>query len=193
MRAFSLVESLVIAVVLAALVAIAAPSLAPVLWQAQLRQAGEQLASIVHEARREALLSGRCVRVRPEGERRVVVERLNTFDCLGDPERAPRAAPGPLWALLDARSLTLPPPVRVRLDVERTPQATRRGAPPPATGQAELRLLPDGTLVADADGAWGFELQHQRLPADKRVHVVVERAGAECVVVGQQPTGEGCP
>ena len=193
LRGFSLIETLVIAVVLAALVAIAAPSLAPVLWQAQLRQAGEQLAALVHEARREAMRSGRCVRVRPEGERRVILERLNTFDCLGDPRRAPRAGEGPLWELLDGEGLTLPPPVRVRLDADRTPTPTRRGAPPPATGQAELRLLPDGTLLAPERGTWGLELQHERLAVDQRVHVVVERAGGGCVVAGRQPPAEGCP
>lgn len=193
MRGFSLIETLVLAAVLAALVAIAAPSLAPVLWRSQLRQSGEVLASAVHEARREAVISGRCVRIRPEGERRVVVERLNTFDCLGDPRAAPLADAGALWQLIPTRTLDFPPPVRVRLDVDRTPPVTRRGAPAPATGQAELRFLPDGTLLASDDGAWGFELQHRRLEADKRVHVVVERAGTECVVSGRRTPGRGCP
>lgn len=193
MRGFSLVETLVLAAVLAALVAIAAPSLAPVLWRSQLRQSGELLASAVHEARREAVVTGRCVRIRPEGERRVVVEKLNAFDCLGDPRAASRVDDGVLWQLVSARTLELPPPVRVRLDVDRTPPITRRGAPPPATGQAELRFLPDGTLLADDDGVWGFELHHRRLDADRRVHVIVERAGAECVVSGRRTPDGGCP
>jgi type II secretory pathway pseudopilin PulG len=192
-RGFSLIESLVLAAVLAALVAIAAPSLAPVLWQAQLRQAGEELAAVVHEARREALTSGRCVRLRTGGERQVVVERLNSYDCLGNPQRAARAGDGPLWEVLPSRSLRLPPPVKVRLEVGRTPALTRRGAPPPATGQAELRLLPDGTLLTEEPGAWGFELQHARLATEQRLHVVLEVAGVECVVAGRLPPDEGCP
>ena len=193
MRAFSLVESLVLMVVLAAMVAVAAPSLHPVLCQGQLRQAGEQVAAFVHNARREALASGRCIRLRPQGERRIIAERLNSYDCLVDPQASPRAESGPLWMVIDDLTITLPSLIRVRLQRWRTPTLTRRGAPPPGTGEAELRLLPNGRLLAHEDGPWGFELQHQQLPGTKRAHVVLERGVSDCVMLGPASSELRCP
>lgn len=193
MRGFSLVESLFLTVVLVSMIVIVTPALLPVLRQGQLRHAGERLAVLVADARLEALRSGHCVRLRTEGPRRVVAERLNSFDCLTDPRGSPRAGDGPLWVLLKEFTARLPGPLKVHHERSRTPPPTRRGSPSPSTGASELRFLPNGRLLTSSDGPWGFDIEHAQLPTENRIHLIVERGGRSCVFTGTLPSHASCP
>jgi prepilin-type N-terminal cleavage/methylation domain-containing protein len=89
--AFSLVEVMVVIVIVSIVAALAVPQLLPEVHKAHVNGAAEVLASTLARARSEAMVGKRCVRVWIDSTntRRIVVERLNTFDCDTSPATFP--------------------------------------------------------------------------------------------------------
>lgn len=69
--------------IIAIAAALAVPNLLPEVQKAQVDGAAEIVAATAARARTEAMISKRCVRmwIDSTNARRIVVERLNTFDC----------------------------------------------------------------------------------------------------------------
>jgi prepilin-type N-terminal cleavage/methylation domain-containing protein len=82
-RGFSLIEAMVVVALLGIIAAIAVPNFLPELRKANVENSAESVAAFIGRARLEAMTSKRCVRVWIDSTnpRRMVAERLNTFDC----------------------------------------------------------------------------------------------------------------
>lgn len=115
-RGFSLLEAMVTVAILGIAMSVALPQILPEVQKAQLDGAGEKVAAFLARARTEAMTSRRCVRVYIEGaaqpaRHRLVMERLNSFDCDDDPVTAPKNdGSGDVWkrlAILDLERDTL--------------------------------------------------------------------------------------
>lgn len=207
LRAFTLIEAMVVVTILAILAALAVPNLLPEVKKAQLEGAAESIAAFVVAARADALASRRCVRVRVDADaspHRLVAEALNVWDCDGatgldndtqTPETAPRivgvgAGQTNLW--LPLRALPLPS----RAMALSFGDDLGSGLPAPSaagsvSGSRELRWRPTGRLysrdrlVTNDDVA--IRVTHAQLAsavgvdnADK--YVVVESQGLVCVL-----------
>ncbi len=84
MRAFTLLEMLVVVAILGIMAAIAVPNLQPLLRAEALRAAGHSTSAFVSRARMTALAEKRCVRVRIEQATApaiLVTEVLDSLDC----------------------------------------------------------------------------------------------------------------
>jgi prepilin-type N-terminal cleavage/methylation domain-containing protein len=93
LRAFSLIEVMVVVAILGVVAALAVPNLLPEVHKAQLNGDSEAAANFIARARAEAMYSKRCTRVsiggNPNGVvppantsgTQLVAERLNSFDC----------------------------------------------------------------------------------------------------------------
>ncbi len=114
-RAFSLIEVMMVVAILGIAAALAVPNLLPEVRKAKVENATEAVAAFVARARTEAMLSKRCVRVWVDSTnpRRMVAERLNTFDCDQTPATFPGGYPngldgsGNVWVGLGAAGALL--------------------------------------------------------------------------------------
>lgn len=188
-RAFSLAEAMVCVAIIGVMAAVAAPSLIDVVWSQRLEGSAETVASAIAAARNEAMTFKRCARVVLEPGR-IVVERLNVFDCDAPdtPPQPPRIDPSkPLWIRV----------AELRID---DPVTLAQGIPWPATlpgsgGAAELRFRPSGRVFSHDDGGGGggggalrssgavIVLRHPRLPGTGGTKLVgVQRNGLECLM-----------
>lgn len=88
---FSLIETMIVVAIIMILAALAVPQLLPQVHMAHLDGAAEATAAFLARARNEAMLSKRCVRVWVDttDPRRMVSEKLNTFDCDTSPATFP--------------------------------------------------------------------------------------------------------
>jgi len=95
LRAFTLLEMMVVVAILGVFFALAVPVLTPEVHKAQLDGASDVVASFVARARSQAMESKRCTRVflnTTATPNIIVAERLNNFDC----DTAPQTLPGGL-------------------------------------------------------------------------------------------------
>jgi len=90
-RAFSLIEVMIVVAIISIAAALAVPDLLPEVHKAHMSGAAELVAASVARARNEAMVTKRCVRmwVDSTDPRRLVTERLNTFDCDSAPGTLP--------------------------------------------------------------------------------------------------------
>jgi type II secretory pathway pseudopilin PulG len=184
----TLLETMVVIALLGVLVAIASPDLVRQLHKARVNAAAEQLAGLVDAARSEAMASKRCARVYVAGAgTRIVIERLNSFDCDQSPETAFRidgrpVAPNTTWTLVKEELVDGWENVLASIEVVPTELI---GTPPGAGAVvAEVRFRPNGRVWGqnsnlDDDDAI-LAIRHRRLAEVKRV--LVEGNGLLCVL-----------
>jgi prepilin-type N-terminal cleavage/methylation domain-containing protein len=182
-RAFSLVEAMVVVAIISVLAAMAAPSLIDVVWAQRLEGAAEVTAAAIAAARMEAMTTKRCARVVIEPGA-LHIERLNVFDCdapTADPQPARLDGNQPLWVRLS--TVTLDDPVTLSSGAPWT------DALPGGGGALELRFRPSGRLFSqdenDALQSHGAVLiaRHPKLPAERgKKQIGVQPNGLECVM-----------
>jgi prepilin-type N-terminal cleavage/methylation domain-containing protein len=117
---FSLIEVMLVVAIIAVASAMAVPNLLPEVHKAHVSGAAEVVAATLARARSEAMVSKRCVRVWIDSTtpRRLVTERLNTFDCDTKPGTFPAGFGGvgldgvnQVWSPLSAVVLEATPMV----------------------------------------------------------------------------------
>jgi Tfp pilus assembly protein FimT len=133
----TLLEIMVVVAVLAVVAALAVPNMLPVLQRSRARAAAEDLASIVEDARRRAVSSGRCHRVVLAGAA-ATIERRTTPDCVNIS----------LDSWVTVRTTTVP---GFTLSVERVPGSV--SAANALIFRPNSRLRGDNDLRIDDDGA----------------------------------------
>lgn len=152
MRAFTLLEMLVILAVLGVVAAMSLPDLTPVVRRTELRGAVGDTAAMLERARREARTSGRCLQVRVETGA-LVLERSGTPRCT---------------AFTVLERMRPVPGITVALEA--------------ATGAAAFtgggRLLGDGDLDLEDDGA-RVSLRSSHFP-NQVSYVGITAAGLVC-------------
>lgn len=112
LRAFSLIEVLVVVAIIGILASIAVPAIGPQIDIARLETSAEVVASFVARAQAEAIASRRCVRVwldtpgaletaddiDNDNTTYLVADKLNVYDCDVSPSTAPKiSASAGLW------------------------------------------------------------------------------------------------
>lgn len=183
MRAFSLIEMMLVVAILAVIAALAVPAMGPFVDAAKLEGSAEAVASLVARAQEEAMSAKRCTRVRLADDQTVVAERLNSYDCDVDPTTKIVAA-DPQWIELDRLVLDSD-----LLEIEFDPAPTETTAA--ALGGTEpdqLRFRPSGrlfssdTVVTDDDGV--LKLTHTAMAAGlaDTKKILVEAQGLICVL-----------
>lgn len=199
MRAFSLIEMMLVVGILAVLAAIAVPAMGPFVDAAKLEGSAEAVASLLGRAQAEAMAAKRCVRVRLDNDFTVVAERLNSYDCDVDPTTLIDST-RPQWIEFDR--LTVAEDV-IEVEFDPVPTETTAGALG-GTEDDQFRFRPSGRLfsadlnVADDDGI--LKLTHTAMSgglADTK-KVLVEAQGLICVLDrGVDPNGSApnfrCP
>ena len=129
-RGFSLLETMVVVVILGIMASVAVPNLLPEVNKASVNGAADVVAAAVARARNEAMLSKRCVRVFIDSTQthRLVMERLNTFDCDDRPATFPAGFGGlgldgtpAVWSPIATVTLDTP---AVRLELTEAPADT---------------------------------------------------------------------
>jgi prepilin-type N-terminal cleavage/methylation domain-containing protein len=191
MRAFSLIEMMLVVAILAILAAIAVPAMGPYVDAAKLEGSAEAVASLVGRAQAEAMATKRCTRVRVEDDHTVIAERLNSYDCDVDPTTKIIPA-SPQWIEFDR--ILLDEDV-IEAEFDPVPPETSAGA----LGGAEMdqfRFRPSGRLfssdlvVTNDDGV--LKLSHTNMAsgmADTK-KILVEAQGLICVLDrGVDPSG----
>lgn len=191
MRAFSLIEMMLVVGILAVLAAIAVPAMGPYVDAAKLEGSAEAVASLVGRAQAEAMTAKRCTRVRLDDDHTVVAERLNSWDCDVDSTTLILAA-SPQWIEVD-RLVVAEGIIEVEFDP--VPSETTAAALG-GTEVDQLRFRPSGRLfsadldVTDDDGV--LKLTHTNMSgglADTK-KVLVEAQGLICVLDrGVDPDG----
>lgn len=202
MRAFSLVEVMVVVTIIAIVAAIAVPQLLPEVHKARAVGATEIVAATLARARAEAMMGKRCVRVYVDStnNRRVVVERLNTFDCDTTPATFPPGfnnlgldGTNKVWAPIT--TVVIDPGTSVALTVApsdtaacSTPNGSAAGTPP-GFNCSFLIFRPNGrvwTTNVDPDDDAVFNVTHNALGAAGGRNILVNSNGNICVYgVGQ--------
>jgi prepilin-type N-terminal cleavage/methylation domain-containing protein len=192
LRAFSLLEMMVVVAILGVIAAIAVPNLLPAVRLEALNAGGHATAAFATQARLAAMAERRCVRLRVEQATApaiLVAERLNTFDC-ETPTTSPLIDSAlPLWVEFS----------RQRQEIGALSLAFSPGS---AETASELRFRPSGrTFSADADlddDDAVLVLTHPDLDSPNSVRVLIDAAGPICALArGQLPLGTGntlaCP
>jgi len=175
MRAFTLLETMVVVAILSIVAALAVPNLLPLLRQQ--RHAGHisATAGFLGRARQEAMSRRRCVRVLVTDDHTLVAETLNAFDC-DAPDEADR---------LDVDQPLYAPLATMRLDDGGTlafgpaPRGRPRGEP------AQLRFRPTGRL-------WSVDGRGLTAPTSDPGAVRVALAGFADQLVIVEPQGLIC-
>lgn len=191
MRAFSLIEMMLVVGILAVLAAIAVPAMGPYVDAAKLEGSAEAVASLVARAQAEAMTAKRCTRIRLDDDHTVVAERLNSWDCDVDSTTLILAA-SPQWIEVD-RLVVAEGIIEVEFDP--VPSETTAAALG-GTEVDQVRFRPSGRLfsadvdVTDDDGV--LKLTHTNMSgglADTK-KVLVEAQGLICVLDrGVDPDG----
>jgi prepilin-type N-terminal cleavage/methylation domain-containing protein len=198
MRAFSLIEMMLVVAILAVLAALAVPAMGPTVDVAKLEGGAEIVAAFLTRAQAEAMASKRCVRVRLDATQpgTLVAERLNSFDCDTPDVSAPGMlidASAGLWvelarAKLDASILTIafdPVPS------ETSAAALGGGEPDQLRFRPSGRLFSSDATLTDDDGV--LKITHAGIAGPARTKkILVEAQGLICVLDrGTDPTGSG--
>lgn len=198
-QAFTLVEVMVVVAIIAVISALAVPQLLPEVQKAHLDGASEATASFLARARNEAMLSKRCVRVWVDGggaSKRIVSEKLNTFDCDTTPATFPPGFNGRgldgstnVWAplgdlRLDARGISV---TLVTAPSDTAACATTTGSvagTPAGFTCPQVIFRPNGrtwTTNDDPDDDAVFRVAHSGLPANETKNILVNANGLVCV------------
>lgn len=175
--AFSLLETMVVVAILSVVAAVALPDLLPVVKTHRLAGALHSTAGFVARARQEAMSRRRCVRVRLDDSRTLVMEMLNSYDC-DAPDNTVRIDP---TSSLYVELAKLRHEGDLSIAFSRVPTAQPAGEP------AQLRFRPsgrlwaiDGTgLVAPAADSGVFVVTTTGQPARG---VIVESQGLICTL-----------
>lgn len=200
MRAFSLIEMMLVVGILAVLAAIAVPAMGPYVDAAKLEGSAEAVASLVSRAQAEAMTAKRCVRVRLDDDHTVVAERLNSWDCDVNPSTALILAGSPQWIEFDRLVVT---EGVIEVEFDPVPSETT-GAALGGTEVDQIRFRPSGRLfsadldVTDDDGVLKLSHTHMSGGLADTKKVLVEAQGLVCVLDrGVDPNGAspnfGCP
>ena len=199
MRAFSLIEMMLVVGILAVLAAIAVPAMGPYVDAAKLEGSAEAVASLVSRAQAEAMAAKRCTRIRLADDHTVVAERLNSWDCDVDSTTLILAG-SPQWIEFD-RLVVTDGVIEVELDP--VPSETTAAALG-GTEVDQIRFRPSGRLfsadldVTDDDGVLKLSHTHMSGGLADTKKVLVEAQGLVCVLDrGVDPNGAspnfGCP
>ncbi|MEW5849300.1 MAG: prepilin-type N-terminal cleavage/methylation domain-containing protein [Myxococcota bacterium] len=190
LRGFTLLEVMVVISLVSILVAMGVPGLSPFVGKTKLDGETEAVAGLLAQARSAAMMDRRCVRVRVTGNRTLVAEKLNVYDC-----ENPNSSPvyinggGPVWLELDR--LTLGDQLTVTWEHE------------PSETPGELRYRPTGrlfssdTTLTDDDGV--LRVTQSTLPSPiNQKRILAEAHGPICVLNrGETPPGSAgnfsCP
>ncbi|OGQ14118.1 MAG: hypothetical protein A2138_21510 [Deltaproteobacteria bacterium RBG_16_71_12] len=183
MRAFSLIEMMLVVAILAVLAALAVPAMGPFVDAAKLEGSAEAVASLIARAQQEAMSAKRCTRVRLDVNQVVVAERLNSYDCDVNPVTRIVAA-DPQWIEIDRLALDYS-----LIEIEFDPVPTETAATALGGGEPDqFRFRPSGrlfssdTVVTDDDGV--LTLTHTSMAggmADTK-KILVEAQGLVCVL-----------
>jgi prepilin-type N-terminal cleavage/methylation domain-containing protein len=187
MRAFSLIEMMLVVGILAVLAAIAVPAMGPYVDAAKLEGSAEAVASLVSRAQAEAMAAKRCTRLRLDDDHTVVAERLNSWDCDVDSTTLILAG-SPQW---------------IEVEFDPIPSETTAAALG-GTEVDQIRFRPSGRLfsadldVTDDDGVLKLSHTHMSGGLADTKKVLVEAQGLVCVLDrGVDPNGTspnfGCP
>lgn len=186
-RAFSLIETMVVVAILGILAALGLPRLQEVHQLEQVSAAADAVAGMGTRAQLVAMAERRCVRlfVDATNPRRLVMEKLNSFDCDTSPG-APFIdnSTATTWIevsshILEQSSLAL------SFAAAEAPPPTSPG-PGSGTVAREIRFRPSGRLfandtdVTNDDGA--ITVTHVSLPAATNKKVLFEAHGRICTL-----------
>lgn len=191
-RAFSLLETMIVVAMLGVIATLAVPNLQPMLKSEGLVAAGASVAGFVTQARVRAMTDRRCVRVRIDSATNpavLVAEKLNAFDC-ENPSAPLIESTAPLWTEV----------ARLRLEQETLVLSL---APAPSDTPGELRFRPSGRLFSadddlNDDDAIVQVRQPALPPSLNLIRVVVDAPGPVCALPpGAAASGAGnslgCP
>jgi prepilin-type N-terminal cleavage/methylation domain-containing protein len=199
MRAFSLIEMMVVVAIIGVVAALAVPSLLPEIHKAQLNGAADGAANMLARARTEAMASRRCTRVVVQDPgattgRRLAVERLNNFNC-ESPAAGTRINAGQnLWVEIDWL-------VPESNNVTYTFAGGDGGQWPTEPGGNELRFRPNGRVFSagtldsnPADDLTNDDavlvVKHSQLASGATVRILVDGNGLICAMPrGVPPPG----
>ena len=183
MRAFSLIELMLVVAILAVLAAIAVPSMGPYVDAAKLEGSAEAVTALIARAQTEAMSAKRCTRVRLDGDHTVVAERLNSYDCDVNPATKIVAA-NPQW--MEVARLTVDSDL-IDLAFDPVPPETSAGAlggaePDQFRFRPSGRLFSSDLLVTNDDGV--LKLTHTSMAAGmaNTKKILVEAQGLVCVL-----------
>lgn len=184
---FSLIETMVVVALLGILAAIGLPRLQEVHRLEQLNAAADAVAGMGTRAQLVAMAERRCVRlfIDAANPRRLVMEKLNSFDCDTSP-----GAPfidnttATTWIELSSHVLEQPGIALSFAGAEAPPPTS----PGPGSGAVtkEIRFRPSGRLyandtnVTNDDGA--ITITHVTLPAATSKKVLFEAHGRICTL-----------
>lgn len=206
MRAFSLIEAMVVVAIIGVVAALAVPSLLPEIQKAQLDGAASSAANLLARARTEAMASRRCTRVVVQNPgattgRRLSVQRLNNFDCESPANGTRIDATQNLWIEVD---WLIPESANVSFSF-----AGGDGGRWPAAPGTELRFRPNGRVYSagtlDNDPANDLTdddavlvVMHSALTLPGTTRVLVDGNGLICalprgVAPPGGPTNFSCP
>lgn len=206
---------MIVVAILAVVAALAVPNLLPEVSKAHVNGAADIVAAAVARARTEAVFSKRCVRVWVDNtkEHRLVLERLNTFDCDDRPATFPVGFGGvgldgtaAVWAPMAAVVLDTP---AVRLQISDAPNdtsacSTQNGGvagTPVGFSCTHLIFRPNGrvwTQNPDQNDDAVITVSHPGVAQTK--HVLVNSNGLICtyrlgapLIAGAGPGDFSCP
>lgn len=183
MRAFSLIELMLVVAILAVVAALAVPSMGPYVDAAKLEGSAEAVTSLIARTQAEAMSAKRCTRVRIDDDQTVVAERLNSYDCDVDPTTRIVAA-SPQWIEFDRLVVDT---ALIEMEFDPVPNETSAGV----LGGSEpdqFRFRPSGRLfssdlaVNNDDGV--LKLTHTSMSAGMAdtKKILVEAQGLICVL-----------
>ena len=192
MRAFSLIEVMVVVAILGVISALALPQLLPEVHKAQLNANTEAAANFLARARAEAMTSKRCVAVTVVANE-LIAQRLNSFDCDTTTAAAPTAP------FIDGGSGALIRFANLRPSTTAVTFAMQR-EPPEMGAFDQLRIRPTGRVfgknasMIDDDAM--FSVTHSGLAVGNVRRILYEGHGLICTFArGANPTGPNftCP
>jgi prepilin-type N-terminal cleavage/methylation domain-containing protein len=202
-RAFSLIEMMLVVAILAVLAALAVPAMSPQVDITKLEGSAEAIGSFLARAQAEAMASKRCVRVFIDTSTTpafMKAQKLNKYDCDVNPNTAPEIISGKgTWIDLAQQKLDTS-----LLTIEFDPVPSETTASALGNGEPDqIRFRPSGRLfssdldTSDDDGVIKVTHTKADIPNPTK-KVLVESQGLICVLDrGTNPSGSGnnlsCP